>query len=116
MGPQWELRTLKDLEEFHKTLKGKSFLATHAVRLMGGKIGSILLIMSVPHSCIGFLISSLDPHFLQQYNIDRVTIDGEDLEEYIRNHCIPDVNAVSSKVNGTFSCSETYSDMIHIFI
>lgn len=108
MGPQWELRTLKDLEEFHKTLRGRAFLASHAVRLMGGKTGSILLIWSVPRSCMGFLISSLDPQFLQQYNIERVTIDGEDLEEYIRNHYVPDVNALSSEVCGTFYCSETY--------
>ena len=108
MGPQWELHTLKDLQEFHKTLIGRSFLASHTSRLMGGKTGSILLIWSVPRSCCDFLISSLDPHFLQQYNIERVTVDGQDLEEYIRYHYISDVNAVSSKVNGTFHCSETY--------
>ena len=105
MGPQWELRTLMDLEEFHKTLKGRSFLASYAVRLMRGKTGSIFLIWSVPRTCRGFLISSLDHQFLEQCNIEAVTIDGEDLEEYRRRrYYLPDLDAVSSKVNATLYC------------
>ena len=101
MGPQWELRTLMDLEEFHKTLKRRSFLASYAVRLMRGKTGSIFLIWSVPRTCSDFLVSSLDDHFLEQCNIEGVTIDGEDLEEYGREDYPPDPDAVSSEVNAT---------------
>ena len=103
MGPQWEIHTLKDLEEFHKTLKRRSFLTSYAVRLMRGKTGSIFLIWSVPRTCSDFLVSSLDHHFLEQCNIEGVTIDGEDLEEYWRRrrHYLPNLDAVSSKVNAT---------------
>ena len=109
MGPQWELRTLKDLEEFHKTLKRRSFLVSYAVRLMRGKAGSIFLIWSVPLTCSNFLVSSLDDHFLEQCNIERVTIDGEDLEEYRRRrrHYLPNLHPVSSKVNATLYCNTT---------
>ena len=116
MGPQWELRTLKDLEEFHKTLKEKSFLTSYAVRLMGGKTGSIFLIWSVPRTCSGFLVSSLDDHFLQQCNIEAVTIDGEDLEDYRRRrHYLSDLDAVSSEVNATLYTTIQPSDTIHTF-
>ena len=109
MGPQWELCTLKDLEEFCKTLKGRSFLTSYAFRFIGGETGSIFLIWSVPRTCNDALVSSLDRHFLQQCNIEEVTIDGEDLENYRRrrHHYLPNLDAVSSKVNATLYCSTT---------
>ena len=117
MGPQWELCTLKDLEEFCKTLKGRSFLTSYAFRFIGGETGSIFLIWSVPHTCNNALVSSLDRHFLEQCNIEAVTIDGEDLEEYRKRHYLPDLDAVSSKVNATLYTTITTlaSDTIHTF-
>ena len=104
MGPRWEQSTLKDLEEFCRVLKGKSFLTSYAFRFMRGETGSIFFIWSVPRTCIDFLISSLDPRFLQHYNIEMVTIDGEDLEEYWRRRELLELDAVGSKVKFVFYC------------
>jgi len=86
MGPQWELCTLKDLEEFRTTLKEESFLTSFAVRFMGGNIGSIFLVWSFPHNCDHFLIQSLTSSFLLHCSIEKVIIDSENLEEYRRNY------------------------------
>ena len=108
MGPQWELRTLKDLEEFRKTLKGRSFLTSYAFRFIGVETGSILLIWSVPRTCSDFLISSLDSRFQEQCQVEGVTIDGVDLEEYRRQHRLSDPDAVSPKViSGALFCKAT---------
>lgn len=93
MGPQWELRTLKDLEEFRTTLKEESFLTSFAVRFMGGNTGSIFLVWSVPRNCNHFLNRSLESNFLLRCSIEKVIIDGENLEEYRRNHYLLDIDS-----------------------
>ena len=107
MGPQWELHTLNDLEEFRKTLRGRSFLTSYAFRFTGVETGSIFLTWSVPRTCSDFLVSSLDLHFRQQYQIEGVTIDGVDLaiEEYGIEEQDPD--AVTPKVSGGLFCKVT---------
>lgn len=103
MGPQWELRTLKDLEEFRTTLKEESFLTSYAVRFMGGNTGSIFLVWSVPRNCNHFLNRSLESNFLLRCSIEEVIIDGENLEEYRRSHYLCDVDADSPKVSSSAS-------------
>ena len=107
MGPQWELRTLNDLEEFRKTLRGRLFLTSYAFRFTGVETGSIFLTWSVPHTCSDFLVSLLDLHFQQQHQIEGVTIDGVDLaiEEYGIEEQDPD--AVTPKVSGALFCKVT---------
>jgi len=106
MGPQWELRTLKDLEEFRTTLKEESFLTSYAVRFMGGNTGSIFLVWSVPRNCNHFLIQSLESNFLLRCSIEEVIIDDENLEEYRRSHYPFGLDVDSPKVSSAASLAK----------
>ena len=63
-----------------------SSLADYVLYLEKVASGSIYLSWRVPYHAIGFLIAAMNSEFLQYHCIEEITIDGEDLEKYKRQH------------------------------
>ena len=90
LSPDWKDRTLEDAEVYRMSMVHSSSLASYALYLVEGVPGSIYLLWSVPSHAMNFLAASMNSEFLQHHCIEEVTIDGEDLEEYKRQHYIFD--------------------------
>ena len=86
MGSEWEHRTLQDGEEYRKFMAQYSFLADSALYFQGGRLSSIYLIWYVPNNAVRFLAAAMNSEFLQHHSVEKVTIDGVELEEYKREH------------------------------
>ena len=98
LSPDWKDRTLEDAEVYRMSMVHSSSLACYALYLTEGVPGSIYLLWSVPSHAIDFLAAAMNSEFLQHHCIEEVTIDGEDLKEYKRQHYIFDSSIQYFKV------------------
>ena len=88
IGSEWEQCTLEDAEKYRNSIAQSSSLAKYALYLKEGVPGSIYLVWSVPEHVICCLVAAMNAKFMQHHCIEKVTIDGEDLEEYKYRHTI----------------------------
>ena len=82
LSPEWQERTLEDVEGYRMSMVLSSSLASYALYLVEGIPGSIYLLWSVPNHAIDFLAAAMNTDFLQHHCIEEITINGVDLVEY----------------------------------
>ena len=62
------------------------FTNDFAFYFMGGGPGSIYLVWSASNYTIQFLAATMNSEFLRHHSVEKVTIDGVELEEYKCQH------------------------------
>ena len=82
MDSEWEPCTLEDAEKYRQYMAYVSSLADYVLYLERGAPGSIYLSWRVPNHAVNFLAATVDSEFLQCHCIEKITIDGVDLETY----------------------------------
>ena len=83
MKAKWEDYTLDHVRELSHELIRTVRLARFTLFFPGGTIGSIILMWAVPSSVVHLLAEAMDESFLQKLEIERITIDGKDPQDYL---------------------------------